>query len=109
MNTVKAYVTKSDGDFVRVKILGAEIKEKLVAIGFVNDIDLNEYRLSTPSDEKKAEVFNRLRNMDVYFSDGREWCPSEVFEYLRDAGLLSGKFTMISWSAPGKFFITADK
>lgn len=109
MNSVKAYVTKSDGDFVRVKILDAKIKEKLVNIGFANDIDLNEYKCITPSDEKKAEIFNRLRDMGVYFSDGREWCPSEVFEHLRDTGLLSGKFTMISWVAPGKFFITADK
>lgn len=109
MNTVKAYVTKSDGDFVRVKILDAKIKGKLVDIGFANDVDLNEYKIATLGDEKKAEIFNKLRDMDVYFSDGREWCPSEVFEHLRDTGLLSGKFTMISWAAPGEFFITTDK
>ena len=109
MNAVKAYVARSDGDFVRVKILNGKIKKELISIGFVNDIDLGEYKIATPSDEKKAEIFNRLRDMDVYFSYGREWCPSEVFEHLRDAGLLSGKFTMISWTAPGEFFITNDK
>lgn len=109
MNAVKAYVTKSDGDFVRVKILCAKIKGKLVDIGFVNDVDLNEYKIATLGDEEKAEIFNKLRDMDVCFSDGREWCPSEVFEHLRDAGLLSGKFTMISWAAPGEFFIATDK
>lgn len=109
MNTVKAYVTKTSGDFVRVKNLDAKIKGKLVDIGFVNDVDLNECKIATLGDEEKAEIFNKLRGMDVYFSDGREWCPSEVFEHLRDTGLLSGKFTMISWAAPSEFFITTDK
>ncbi|MGZ7460263.1 hypothetical protein ACXPVS_27115 [Pseudomonas sp. Ma2-10] len=109
MNTVQAYVTKSDSDFVRVKILDAKIKEKLIGIGFTNDIDLNEYKIITPNDEKKAGVFNQLRELEVYFSDGREWCPAEVFEYLRDKGLLIGNFTMISWRGPDKYFITTDK
>jgi hypothetical protein len=109
MNTVQAYVTKSDSDFVRVKILDAKIKEKLIGIGFTNDIDLNEYKIITPNDEKKAGIFNQLRDLEVYFSDGREWCPAEVFEYLRDKGLLIGNFTMISWTAPDKYFITTDK
>ncbi len=42
MNPVQAYVTKSDNDFVRVKILDAQIKEKLIGIGFSKDVDLEE-------------------------------------------------------------------
>ncbi|MHC8365315.1 hypothetical protein ACYZT9_05390 [Pseudomonas sp. ZT5P21] len=109
MNTAQAYVTKSDSDFVRVKVLDAKIIEKLIGIGFTNDIDLNEYKIITPNDENKAGIFNQLRELEVYFSDGREWCPAEVFEYLRDKGLLIGNFTMISWTAPHKYFITRDK
>ncbi|AZD83092.1 MULTISPECIES: hypothetical protein [Pseudomonas] len=109
MNTVQAYVTKADGDFIIVKTVDAKIKEKLIDIGFTNDIDLNEYKIITLTNEKKAEAFNQLRNIEVYFSDGREWCPAEIFEYLRDKKLLIGKFTMISWAAPGKYFITTDK
>lgn len=67
MNAVKAYVARSDGDFVRVKILNGKIKKELISIGFVNDIDLSEYKIATPGDEKKAEIFNRLRDMGVYF------------------------------------------
>ncbi|MHC8394213.1 hypothetical protein ACYZT8_11215 [Pseudomonas sp. LB3P93] len=55
MNTIHAYVTKSDGDFVRVKILEAKTKEKLIDIGFANDIDLNEYKINTPTDKKKPK------------------------------------------------------
>ncbi|MDT9678388.1 hypothetical protein F6R97_28185 [Pseudomonas sp. JV414] len=109
MNTVQAYVTKSDSDFVRVKILDAKIKESLIDIGFTNDIDLNEYKIITPNDEILAGVFKQLRDLEVYFSDGREWCPAEVFEYLRDKGLLTGKFTMISWTSPDKYFISPNK
>ncbi|MFJ7283509.1 hypothetical protein [Pseudomonas sp. NPDC099000] len=109
MITIHAYVTKSDSDFVRVKILDAKTKEKLIDIGFTNDIDLNEYKINTPTDEKKSDVFNKLRELDFYFSDGREWCPAEVFEYLRDKGLLKGTFKMISWTSPDKYIITVDK
>lgn len=109
MNTVQAYVEKSDSDFVRIKIIDAKIKEKLIGIGFTNDIDLNEYKITTPNDEEKAGVFNQLRDLEVYFSDGREWCPAEIFEHLRDKGLLLGNFTMISWTTPDKYFITTDK
>ncbi|MBX8611336.1 hypothetical protein K5D50_04330 [Pseudomonas cichorii] len=109
MNPVQAYVTKSDNDFVRVKVLDAQIKEKLIGIGFSKDVDLEEYKIATPNDEKKAEIFKKLRNFEVYFSDGREWCPAETFMHLRDKKLVSGKFSMISWKSPDDFFITTDK
>jgi hypothetical protein len=102
-------VIKSDSDFVSVKSLQAKTKENLIGIGFSNDTNLNEYKINTPTDEKKAEVFNKLRELDFCFSDGKEWCPAEIFEYLRDKGLLNGKFKMISWTSPDNYFITLDK
>lgn len=109
MNRIQAYVTKSDSDFVRLKILDARIKEKIINIGLTNDIAINEYIIITPDDRKKASVLNQLRNIGVCFSDGREWCPAEIFEHLRDKGLLAGTFSMVSWTTPDEYFITTEK
>lgn len=109
MNRVQAYVTKSDSDFVKVKILDSRIEEQIINIGLTDDIAINEYIIITPDDTKKAAVLNQLRNIGVYFSDGREWCPAEIFEHLRDRGLLAGTFSMISWTTLDEYFITTEK
>jgi len=51
--------------------------------------------------DELAEVFTKLRDLDIPFSAGQDWAPSEIFEHLREKGLLSGKFKKISWSGPG--------
>lgn len=113
MNKTQAYVTRSDDNFIEIEIeieiLDNCIKEKISEIGFINKTHTKKYRKITKTDEDKAEVFNQLRNLGVYFSNGREWCPAEIFEHLRDKGLLTGKYSMISWAAPEKYFLTTDK
>jgi len=37
-----------------------------------------------------------LRDADICFSRGREWNPAEVFEWLKDQGLLTGQFKSIA-------------
>lgn len=46
-----------------------------------------------------------LRDHGVPFSEGKEWNPSEVFEYLRDLGLAEGGYWSIWWAEPGKFSV----
>lgn len=104
--SAKAYVTKADTDFVRVKVFDTGLIKNLLDLDFTFDINFNEYKTSTLKHEEKAKIFDVLRALDICFPDGREWCPAEVFEYLRDIGLLSGGFKTISWTAPDKYFIT---
>ncbi|WKD50705.1 hypothetical protein [Microbulbifer spongiae] len=105
---VKAFVTKADGKVVRVKSVDSSFQNELSNLGFVYDSDLSEYIFSVSGNLEKAELFDKLRTLEVSFSSGKEWCPAEVFEYLREAGLLSGSFTKISWSGPGDYHLTVD-
>lgn len=105
---VKAFVTKADGKIVRVKLVDSSLQNELSSLGFVYDPDLSEYTFSVSGNQEKAELFDKLRILEVGFSSGKEWSPAEVFEYLRETGLLTGSFKRISWSAPGDYHLTVD-
>ena len=106
---VKAYVTQADGDFVKVKVLDAGMRNGLLDLGFSPGADVDEYRISSSNDSIKAAIFSQLRQLDVCFSSGREWCPAEVFHYLRDIGVLSDGFKRISWIGPGHYWVTDEQ
>jgi hypothetical protein len=99
------FVSQADADHIIVKRSPvAPIGSWLTSIGFT-DIGQDEWKFVTTSDEEKAKVFGRLRDQSVCFSTGKEWNPSEVFEYLRDKNLLSGSFTEIAWLGPEKWVV----
>ena len=102
----KALVTKADGQTVRVKSLEESISKELENIGFSYDAKISEYVILVADNPEKARIFESLRDLDICFSAGKEWCPSEVFEYLRDIGLLKGSFYRISWKSPTHSEIT---
>ncbi|MBP7546526.1 MAG: hypothetical protein KA754_01085 [Corallincola sp.] len=103
-----AFVTKADGNIIRLKLNENSISNILSDLGFVYDETLSEYTLTTSGAQEKARVFEKLRAAGVCFSAGKEWCPAEVFEYLRDKGLLSGSFKKISWRGPDDYHITVE-
>jgi len=105
---VKAFVTKADGKVVRVKLVDHSFKNELYNLGFVYDSDLSEYTSLVSGDQEKAELFDKLRSLGVNFSGGKEWCPAEVFEYLREANLLDGNYKKIGWSGPGEYHISVE-
>ncbi|MDN3639399.1 hypothetical protein QWY82_11340 [Simiduia curdlanivorans] len=96
MNMKYSFVEKADQNTIKVSISDDELMKKLIASGF-RASGGNHLQIETSGDKDKAKIFNLLRNMGIYFSDGKEWCPSEVFEHLRDLGILEGKFKRISW------------
>lgn len=77
----------------------------LRAIGFSNATEQDIYLLRVADDKQKAKVFDELRSLGVAFSAGKEWCPSEIFEYLRDEQLLSGKYLRVAWTQPGQYVL----
>lgn len=104
--SMKAFVTIADGSFIRVKLLDDSFAKELFNLGFLFDDDSAEYVLLVDDHSLKAKAFEKLRDLGVSFSDGKEWCPSEVFEYLRKMGLLSGQFQKVSWRAPRDYHLT---
>jgi len=103
-----AFVTKADRDMIGVRLLDESYKKELIEIGFSFDFAYDEYTLVTSGNNHKSEIFQKLRDLDVAFCGGKEWCPSEVFEYLRESGLLSGNYTKITWSNPKSYHCTCE-
>ncbi len=104
--SINAFVTKADDNVVRVKLIKQAFQDELTYLGFAYDSDLGEYIFPISGNEEKAIIFDKLRVLEVSFSGGKEWCPAEVFEYLREIGLLSGSFKKISWSGPQDYHLT---
>jgi len=100
---LNAYVVKADDLKIRIKILSQQSEKDILELGFSLDETSSEYILAVTDNDQKAKVFSRLRDMDICFSAGREWSPAEVFEYLREAGILSGSYKRVSWYAPNEY------
>lgn len=106
---VQAYVTQADGDYIRVKTLDGVLRQPLLDLGFSSGRYADEYIISSSNNHMKATLFAQLKNLDVCFSSGREWCPAEVFQYLKDEGLLSGGFRQIRWTQPGHYIVKNEE
>jgi hypothetical protein len=105
MHKLNAFVAKADGKQVRVYSVNSSLDSELISLGFKHDQELSMYVKDTANLSTKAALFARLRDLDVCFSDGKEWCPSELFEYFREQNLLHGKFKRVSWTAPNSYRI----
>lgn len=104
--SVTAFVTKADSKTVRIKSMGGNIDSALLAQGFSFDKNLGEFSIIVADNATKAELLKRLRDLGICFSSGKEWSPAEVFEYLREIGLLEGSFKKISWNSPSVFNVS---
>jgi hypothetical protein len=101
---VGVFVSRADANIVQVTNATPQILNKLKLLGFLPFGD-GILKKNVTSNTEKADVLSRLRDLNIPFSAGREWSPSEVFSYLRDEGLLDGSFNEISWSGPNQFTI----
>ena len=106
--SLKAYVSLADGNTIRLTVVDEAIKISLCTLGFTPESRSAQYELRVSGEQEKAIIFDQLRTLDVCFSAGKEWCPAEVFECMRDKGLLSGSFKKISWRGPDDYLITAE-
>jgi len=81
------------------------MRDLLMGMGFYNGENSSELFVNVSGEEEKSVIFEKLRGMGVCFSAGREWSPSEVFEYLREKGFLNGRYRKISWKGPGNYIV----
>lgn len=54
-------------------------------------------------DEELSSILVSLRDGDLPFGSGRQWPPCDVFEDLRERGLISGKYKKVFWHGPGHY------
>lgn len=97
---LECYVTKADDNCIRVMSKGNKKNENLIKLGFIFDIKNSDYYFEVNDFNEKGRIFSLLRDMGIGFLGGREWSPSEVFEYLRDMRVVSGKYKRVFWKGP---------
>jgi len=102
---IDAYVRQADGNCIKVMLFNGRSRASLQSLGFTAG-DENTLTLPVPDDAAKAAVFLRLRDLGVAFSAGREWCPADVFEHLRDRGALEGPYLRVAWRTLQQFTVT---
>ncbi|SLM25850.1 hypothetical protein [Stenotrophomonas indicatrix] len=102
---IDAYVRQADGNCIKVMLFNGRSRASLQSLGFTAG-DENTLTLPVPDAAAKAAVFLRLRDLGVAFSAGREWFPADVFEHLRDGGVLEGPYLRIAWRTPQQFTVT---
>lgn len=99
ISAVKAIVTEAATSRIVVAVVDRTFLQRIVSLGFspVLTARLEVVSASAVAPIVKANLFASLRDEGVCFSAGPDWCPADVFEYLREQGLLSGPYRRIAW------------
>lgn len=100
------YVKKADTNEIVVLVVDATLQAELAQAGFISQGGTPDLLVRPVKDDaEKASVFTFLREKGFAWSRGREWCPAEIFEWLRDQKLLAGTFKAISWRSPTDWIV----
>lgn len=109
-SVTKAYVSEGALSEIVVRIIDDSVIGLLVGLGFAPVVGKGPDALSLicPDQTFKAKVFEQLRDEGICFSAGPDWCPADVFEFLRDKQMLAGPYRKIAWHGPRDPEITED-
>lgn len=104
MKKISGYVTRIDKELV-VIVEDMQSSGRLLQLGFSVGSEKNSFLISLKNDQEKYFLIEKLRDEGFAFSGGSGWSPSEVVDFLRDQGYVSGKYLRISWQYPGSYII----
>ena len=80
--------------------------ERALAIGLVTEGGEpagDDVMFRCPDRASLAAAFRMLQRHDVPFADAPHgWPPAAIFDELRDAGLVEGTISRVSWHGPGR-------
>lgn len=107
MSSIEAgLVIQADAEMVVVSVADTALQTELALAGFIRQGTASDlFARPVKDDAEKASVFSFLRERGFAWSRGREWCPAEVFEWLRDQKLIAGTFKAISWKSPTEWVV----
>ena len=106
LSLLPGYVEQADGGDVRLRLLDQRLAASLCELGCLPTVDPAQFRFICGDEQDKARLFTQLRQLGLAFAAGREWSPSDVFEYLRDQGLLRGIYRRLIWTSPGRMHVS---
>jgi hypothetical protein len=96
MIQISGYVVEANTSSLRAISLSLVGASCLKQLGFTEETNLN-FVCSISYPDERSKLFEKLRECAFAFSAGREWSPSELFEFFRDQGQLSGSYIRIAW------------
>jgi len=101
---INAYTYVSKADSLEVCVTpGSESSINVLRdMGFSYNLSTSEHTKEVIDENDKARLLQSLKDIDIAFSAGAGWSPSEVFEQLRFQGKVSGSYRRISWSSPNQ-------
>lgn len=100
-----SFVSDASSSKVVVKDATPDVAAVLGGLGSTPQETSSLFAINVADDRSKAEVFRQLQSIGVCFAAGADWSPAEVLEYLRDFGMLCGKYRCIAWRVPGVSFV----
>ena len=65
----------------------------------------NIWILPYANEQQLILYLDKLRKANFLFSGGHGWPPSEIFQLLRERGLLAGTIREVVWTKPGSIII----
>ena len=102
------YVSLVLEDAIRVNHVTPEVALQLEAIGAQKETICDEtvWVIRVSNEQKIGKIMGQLRDMGVLFAGGPAgWPPAEVFDELREKGLVKGEFKEIVWLGPDRWFV----
>lgn len=106
MNKITGFVTRIDSEVV-VIAEAMEAAIKLSNMGLLGGSEQHSYFVSPIRDQEKYVLIEKLRDEGFAFSGGSGWSPSEIVEYERGQGHVSGNFLRISWQSEKSYTVTS--
>lgn len=100
---MKAFVSEGSLSKIVVEVIDDSVIELLGELGFVagDGKEAKTLSLLAPDQDFKIKLFEKLRDEGICFSAGPDWCPADVFEFLRDQKKIAGIYRKIIWCGPG--------
>lgn len=103
---IPSYVSKADSKEIVIEANEDSTARFLLDLGFHKKENFDAvFTITVSDDREKGTLFMKLRDEGICFSRGREWNPAEVFEWLRDEGLVTGDFQSIAWKNPEEWIV----
>lgn len=91
--------------FVSIESVNVSLIKELKKLKFKFNIFHTKCKKKINNEQELITLFQELRDLNICFAIGKEWNPSEMFEFYREKGLINGKYKQISWIGKNKYLI----
>lgn len=99
----KIIVLELAGSDILVRNMDNNFEKELAELGFQKAGNLYSLNLNPNNIAQKIDLIHSLINLGSFFSNGKDWSPSEFIEYYKEIGLLKRDYYEISWKNKNDF------